>query len=1835
MTNRNRRSIFHHARLPILALALVLTVLVALLALHPRPAGAQAADVWSATLTAHQTAADEFGCLGVGTVAAGSCVNKLSDNDFRVGSTDYTISRIGTVTSGSRAGTLRIDFDTDLSTDAQKLTLWVGSKSFAFANANEKTSTQRHWYGSGLSWSVGDKVSLRLTAPDATLSALSVSPGTLTPDFDSETDAYLAEVGSGVGQVTLEYTASDANATVAVLSAADSALTDADSNAAGFQVDLGAGGTTTVFKVKVTIQGFTKTYTVSVARAIVVPEKEVPYNWPLIPRGLGPGDSFRLLFVTSNGFKADSTDVAHYDFFVQALAFAGHDDVQAHSAHFKALASVGGASPVHARVHTATIFDDSEKGVPIYWLGWRMAARDYQDFYDGIWMVERGTDEFGADLGVAPGAVWTGTSDQGTASADPLGADNPTMGRLNKQWDPSENPLSASSAAKSETHPLYALSGVFTVAEPEPADGNVVAWVEGMQLRTTVSWPASHDPDVTGYQIQRALQYRPDNGKSTFGTGQVVYEVVVADTGPLAADSTSYDIDHQHHRNFWYRVLPIKNGVVQESAATYGRPSTTVVPPEVHMKWNPNMADGDILAPTALRRLVGASTSESHQLGTTDTTFQETEDYLKMPGNAVELEVLVIHTDLTTTEQIGPITVQIPPIVGERHYCVLNNSWTTYTDHPGDENERTNLTSPRVPVDRPKTWFRLDTDAPTPVTSGTGRFSVSVTQASESPLSPDHGCFPVGAVAYDHIPLGAREDEVFQAYDMVRFIGGYVPHRDTLNWVSINREAHDRLGERLPDDATVIGTWTVRAEQDPSSPRPWLSYNGVGVVVYDRVVTGRTIDGDTVRLTQEDIPRQAIDVWRGVLEARDLGSGDRGCSNGTSTARCNNTEHVLYESDSFTYDSTDYSIIRLRLYANGTLQVRFNRALTTKAENLILRVGSRSFPFRSADSKTSNGRQWDDTDLVWDEDADIHMWLMESLLVWTGQLTVKDTTGGDRGCNDGISGAECSDTNVLSPGNQFTHDSESYGIEVIDRASNGWLHLDFSRDLTSATGKLILRIGDRDFSLGSADVQDPDFRIWYNSGLTWNVGDVVNLRLIEPIGGGQGAEGDLPVPRNLAATSQSGRVELTWDPVDGATGYRVLRKGATDSEHLQIAVPTVNSHTDGDVELNRSYSYKVEATDASGSSDASEPVSVTVMPPPPLAPTGLTATASGTSVTVTWQAPDDDSITGYMVLRLARDADPPEDPQLIAQIGPETTEITDTDVEADTAYEYRVVSFNLTALSEPATVDITVPGEAESSPGPLAGFTLVDASDQTVLATLTDGAAVALSDPPGGSYALRADIAEGETVGSVKMELSGAKTVTRTENIAPYSLYGDSNEGGDSNLTGQALPAGSYTITATAYSERRRGGDQLGTLEVSFTVTQANRAPEFASATYSFSIAEDAATGAAVGSVSATDADSDTLSYTITAGNADGRFAIDGSTGAVTTAAALDYENTSSYALAVQADDGNGGTATATVNVSVTDVDENSAPEFGSDSYNFSVAEDAATGSAVGSVSATDADSDTLSYTITAGNADGRFAIDGSTGAVTTAAALDYENTSSYALAVQADDGNGGTATATVNVSVTDVDENSAPEFGSDSYNFSVAEDAATGSAVGSVSATDADSDTLSYTITAGNADGRFAIDGSTGAVTTAAALDYENTSSYALAVQADDGNGGTATATVNVSVTEVDENTRQACPPEGVDLADFDNADRVVVRLAWLVDNEAAVTSGDPVVIPSEAILAFYKSGREEIPLTSFDSITLSPTPIGSHDDVDGVEGFSYERSLITHVTFSEGCVHKLPVDD
>ena len=105
---------------------------------------------------------------------------------------------------------------------------------------------------------------------DATLSGLELkddggSAITLAPAFAQGTPGYTAPVEPGVNEVTIIPTVSDSNATYEVQDGSGTALVDADSNEADFQVALSAG-VTTIQVVVTAPDGFTsRTYTVMIA----------------------------------------------------------------------------------------------------------------------------------------------------------------------------------------------------------------------------------------------------------------------------------------------------------------------------------------------------------------------------------------------------------------------------------------------------------------------------------------------------------------------------------------------------------------------------------------------------------------------------------------------------------------------------------------------------------------------------------------------------------------------------------------------------------------------------------------------------------------------------------------------------------------------------------------------------------------------------------------------------------------------------------------------------------------------------------------------------------------------------------------------------------------------------------------------------------------------------------------------------------------------------------------------------------------------------------------------------------------------------------------------------------------------------------------------------------------------------------------------------------------------------------------------------------------------------------------------------------------------------------
>ena len=313
--------------------------------------------------------------------------------------------------------------------------------------------------------------------------------------------------------------------------------------------------------------------------------------------------------------------------------------------------------------------------------------------------------------------------------------------------------------------------------------------------------------------------------------------------------------------------------------------------------------------------------------------------------------------------------------------------------------------------------------------------------------------------------------------------------------------------------------------------------------------------------------------------------------------------------------------------------------------------------------------------------------------------------------------------------------------------------------------------------------------------------------------------------------------------------------------------------------------------------------------------------------------------------------------------------------------------------------------------------------------------------------------------------------------------------------------------------------------EVMHATEACNQAPDFDPDGYAFTVDEDAAVGHVVGTVSAPDADAeDTVSYSITTGNEDGKFDIGDSSGGITVEDPLDHEMVSLYNLTVQADDGQGGTDTAAVEITVNDVAEDPAPPPSGLGVSLSGGAFSLTWNEVSGAARYEAQhrtSDTEEWTAlpATGATAATYAPEGGEACGTT---YQFRVRSYGDGVVYAADWGPESAAKTYQTEAC----NAAPDFDPASYSFTVDETTSTGSLLGTVAAPDPDEeDVVSYSITAGNEDGKFTIAGDTGEITLAAALDQTLASSYTLTVRAKDGNGGEDTASVSITVASVCRN--------------------------------------------------------------------------------------------------------------
>jgi hypothetical protein len=331
-----------------------------------------------------------------------------------------------------------------------------------------------------------------------------------------------------------------------------------------------------------------------------------------------------------------------------------------------------------------------------------------------------------------------------------------------------------------------------------------------------------------------------------------------------------------------------------------------------------------------------------------------------------------------------------------------------------------------------------------------------------------------------------------------------------------------------------------------------------------------------------------------------------------------------------------------------------------------------------------------------------------------------------------------------------------------------------------------------------------------------------------------------------------------------------------------------------------------------------------------------------------------------------------------------------------------------------------------------------------------------------------------------------------------------------------------FYITAGGYfNDQAATNHSINSIQVSSPVVASNTAPTNI-ALSATSINENVSANSAVGTLSSTDADaSNTFTYTLVAGTGstdNTAFTITGNS--LTINASPDFETKSSYSVRIRTTDQGGLTFEKVFTITVNNVNE--APTDVALSAN-TINENVSANSAVGTLSSTDVDTSSFTYTLVAGTGDTdntAFAITGNS--LTINASPDFETKSSYSVRVSTFD---GTSTLEKAFTITINDLNEAPTDIALSA-AAINENAAANATIGTLSSTDADAaNTFTYTLVAGTGstdNASFNISGSSLRITSSP--DFETKSSYSVRVRTTDQGSLTFEKAFTITINNLNE---------------------------------------------------------------------------------------------------------------
>jgi len=197
-----------------------------------------------------------------------------------------------------------------------------------------------------------------------------------------------------------------------------------------------------------------------------------------------------------------------------------------------------------------------------------------------------------------------------------------------------------------------------------------------------------------------------------------------------------------------------------------------------------------------------------------------------------------------------------------------------------------------------------------------------------------------------------------------------------------------------------------------------------------------------------------------------------------------------------------------------------------------------------------------------------------------------------------------------------------------------------------------------------------------------------------------------PPAKVTATAASSAQVNLTWDAVNGAEGYKIYRDGTL----LKTVSKTVTTLADTGLTPNTSYCYSVTATDSAGneSNKSGQVCAITASKPDPPANVNATA-ASPTQINLTWSA-----VAVAEVYKIYRDG------TLLKSVSKTVTTLADTGLTPNTSYCYSVTATDSAGNESDKSGQVCVTTSGTPPPVPT-GLTATAFSDTQINLTWVSG----------------------------------------------------------------------------------------------------------------------------------------------------------------------------------------------------------------------------------------------------------------------------------------------------------------------------------------------------------------------------------------------------------------------------------------------------------------------------------------------------------------------------------